>query len=178
MSAQLFNFMAIEQSIVKRLEYVTQNDNAGLRAWCRKVGTAQYLAMLQNEGKQVTPALYVLYQGKTVLESVGTRNSSNYRWAVVLAVQNAADQKKTDNLNQMAGLYLAQVQAALLGFTPEGAINPLKEVTPPPPYYSSGFAFFPLFFETQVTVSSKWGSATGVASHTNRDVLTDKVSNY
>lgn len=176
----LFNFMQIEAEIVKRLEFVTQNDvqngTQSIPAWCKKVGTLQYVNFIQ-EAKQVTPALYVVYQGKTVAAQ-GTRSMDAHRWAVVLAIKHAADQKSTDYLNNIAGLYLAQVQAAFKGFTPAGAVEMLKEVTPPAPYYNSGFAYFPLMFEAKVLQSSKFGSGIAKPSDTNRDVLTDRVNDY
>jgi hypothetical protein len=175
--SELFNFMKIESSIVERLEFVTQHDIAGIPAWCRKVGTTQYLAMVQ-ESKQVTPAIYVVYQGKTLLSAQGTKTREAHRWAVVLTIKNAADQTTTAALNSVAGLYLAQIQASLLGFTPEGAMEALTEVSPPPPYYSSGFAYFPLMFEARVLLSSKFGSGIARASDVKRDVLTNKVKDY
>lgn len=175
--SELFNFMRIEDALVKRLEFVTQNEHAGIGAWCKKVATAQYLSFVQ-EAKQITPAVYVVYQGKTILATQGSNTKESHRWAVVLAVKNAADQTTNSLLNGMAGLYLTQIQAALQGFIPEGAIDVLKEITPPSPYYGSGFAYFPLMFEAPVLISSKFGSGITKASNIKRGVLTDKATDY
>lgn len=160
---QPWNFLEAEKSICERLAFACTQEQNGIPAWCKKVVTRQVVAQMQEE-KQVVPALYVIYAGEVVQDTSRTQTLEAHRFYVVLAVKNAADQRTAGLLNTEAGIYLPRVKSALKDFTPQGTTGALKQVTPPAPYYSSGFAYFPLMFEAQVLFSVAFGP--GVAPAT------------
>lgn len=162
-----WNFLEAEKSICERLEFACMQEQNGIPAWCTKVATRQEMTQI-IEGKQVTPALYVIYAGEVVQDSSRTQTLEAHRFYVVLTVKNAADQRTAGMLHTAAGIYLPRVKSALKDFTPQGTTGPLKQVTPPAPYYSSGFAYFPLMFEAQVLFSTTFGPGVAPATPTNQ----------
>lgn len=140
------NFLAAQPGIVQRIVDTAQ---AGGTAWARKVGTRKDLAAVAEE-MQVTPAVYVVYDGFAVLpESDEYTLSLSHRWLVVLAMGNAASQSEALQLDQAAGPLIANLLVALHGHLPAGTTQPLVASTPPRPYYSeSRFAYYPLLFTT------------------------------
>lgn len=141
-----WNFTVAETGIVARLKTATQ---AGPSAWCRAVGTRADLAVVAEE-MQVTPALYVVYDGFAVLAADEYSATLAHRWFVVLAVASAVTQRESAPRNQEAGPFMGDALAALHGYTPPDCKSALVPVTPPRPYYSGPkFAYFPLAFTTE-----------------------------
>ncbi len=141
-----WDFMVPEAGIVDRLKATTQT---GTGAWCRAVGTRAELAAVAEE-MQVTPALYVVYDGFVVLAADEFSATLAHRWFVVLAVASAAGQRESAPRNQAAGPFMAAVLTALHGYTPPGCKAPLVPTTPPRPHFSEAkFAYYPLAFSTE-----------------------------
>ena len=140
------NFLAAQPGIVQRIKDVAQAPGT---AWARLVGTRKDLAAVAEE-MQVTPAVYVVYDGFAVLpESDEFTLALSHRWLVVLAVGHAASQTEALQLDQTAGPLIASLLVALHGHRPAGAAQPLVASTPPRPYYSDArFAYYPLLFTT------------------------------
>lgn len=142
--AEPWNFLAAEPGIVARVEQLAQAPGA---AWARLVGTRKHLADVAEE-MQVTPAVYVVYDGFAVLPgSDEALLQLSHRWLVILALGHAGSQRDADRLNQAAGPYLGQLLMGLHGYLPQGTHEPLQASTPPRPYYSPArFAYYPLLF--------------------------------
>lgn len=144
-----WNFLAAQPAIVQRIKDTAQAPGT---AWARVVGTRKDLAAVAEE-MQVTPAVYVVYDGFVVLpESDETLLSLTHRWLVVLALGNAASQAEAEQLDQAAGPLLANLLEVLHGHRLVGTAQPLVATTPPKPYYSPArFAYYPLLFTTGST---------------------------
>lgn len=140
-----WNFHAAQVGIVERIKAFAQT---GPDAWARAVGTRKELAAVAEE-MQVTPAVYVVYDGFAVLAADEFSASLSHRWLVVLALGTAASQKEAEPLDQLAGPYIGQLIEHLHGYTPPQCVQPLVLATPPRPYYSPArFAYYPLLFIT------------------------------
>ncbi|MDR1889647.1 MAG: hypothetical protein LBQ81_09770 [Zoogloeaceae bacterium] len=106
-----------------------------------------------KEVAQVAPALHVLLQGYTPLE---TLPGGDVRWAetwnVVAVVKHAARQGRAGSQAEAAEPILREVMAALSGWHPgyPAANGPLKAVSGFFPGFSAGYAYFPLAFLAQV----------------------------
>lgn len=142
MSLPDWDFSETEAGIVAWLKARTQS---GPGAWAREIGTRKELAAVAEE-MQVTPAVYVVYQGFRVVTATEDSFELAHRWFVVLAVATAASQREAAPINDLAGRYVSQL-LNLNGQVMPGAGSPLLITTPPPPYYSPArFAYFPLAF--------------------------------
>ena len=157
MSGLDLNLLAAETAIVDRLKAATQT---GPDAWCRKVGTRDYLATVAEES-QDAPAVYLVYDGPVVFEADEQRASMGHRWLAVVAVATAALAREAAPRNQMAGPYMGSVLAALHGFLPPAHTHALVPITPPRPFYSDGgkFAYYPLAFVGRAMFSKRFGMA-------------------
>ncbi|EFI60749.1 MULTISPECIES: hypothetical protein [Comamonas] len=144
-----WNFLEAQTGIVDRIKVATQpSDGSG---WARLVGTRKELSAVAEE-MQVTPAVYVVYDGFAVLAGSDEYSLQlSHRWLVVLAIGNAASQREAAALDQEAGPHLGELIKALHGYKPPQCNSPLVMSTPPRPFYSPAkFAYYPLLF----TVSS------------------------
>ncbi|WP_343590121.1 hypothetical protein [Paracidovorax wautersii] len=144
MSAAPWNPLAAETGIVAQVQAIAQAPGT---AWARLVGTRKHLADVAEE-MQVTPAVYVVYDGFAVLPSSDEFTLQlSHRWLVVLALGHAASQREAAQLNQAAGPYMGQLLIGLNGHQVPGCPERLVAATPPRPYYSPArFAYFPLLF--------------------------------
>lgn len=158
-----WNFHAAEAGIVDRLKAATQ---AGPGAWARAVETRDVLATVAEE-MQVTPAIYVVYDGFVVLEADEQRALIAHRWLAVVAIGNATQGREAAPRNQESGPYVAAVIAALHGYRPPGSTTALVPATPPRPYYSEAkFAYYPVAFTTNVLHSTRRGPMLGTPGST------------
>lgn len=163
MSALGWNFHAAETAIVDRIKAAAQS---GPGAWARAVETRDKLATVAEE-MQTVPAVYVVYDGYTVLEADEQRALLSHRWLVIVVVGNATQGRESSPRNQEAGPYVAAVLAALHGYRPPGSTTALVAATPPRPYYSEAkFAYFPVAFTTNVIHSSRRGPLLGTPGQT------------
>ncbi len=151
------NFHAAEASIVAALQAALQS---GDDRWARLVGTRKDLAATAEE-MQMAPAVYVVYDGYTVLSASSFEAVLAHRWLVVIAVASAAQTREAAPLNTEAGPYVWDVVSALHGVTPAGASSPLVPATPPRPYYSDAkFAYYPVAFTNEVRHTIRQGVLT------------------
>ncbi len=138
--------MLAEQAIVAQLKATVQS---GADAWARAVGTRTDAAAVTEE-MQLAPAVYVVYDGFSVLSASEFDATLGHRWLVVIAVANAAAGPEAAPRNQEAGPYTRDVLAALHGFLPAECRSALVPVTPPRPFFSPAkFAYYPLAFVTE-----------------------------
>ncbi len=151
------NLLAAEAAIVQRLQQATQQ---GPDAWCRQIGTRDYLATVAEE-MQVAPALYVVYDGLVVFDADEQRASVGHRWLVVIAVKNASQPREAAPRNDEGGRFMGAVLAALHGLVLPAHTHGLVPITPPRPYYSAGgqFAYYPLAFLARAHFSQRFGLA-------------------
>lgn len=156
------NLLSAEAGIVQRLQQATQQ---GPAAWCRKVGTRDYLASVAEE-MQDAPALYVVYDGLVVFDADEQRASLGHRWLVVVAVKNASQPREAAPRNEEGGGFMGAVLAALHGLLLPAHTHGLVPTTPPRPYYSPGgqFAYYPLAFIARALFSQRFGIAGAIAT--------------
>lgn len=140
-----WNFLAAQVGIVDRIKAISQPEDGS--GWARLVGSRKELAAVAEE-MQVTPAVYVVYDGFAVLPSTDEYSLAlSHRWLVVLAIGNAASQREAEVLDQEAGPLIGALIQSLHGYTPPQCTSPLVSSTPPRPYYSPAkFAYYPLLF--------------------------------
>jgi|GEM_PF-2013107 len=149
-----WNFYESELDIVARLKAAIQS---GPGAWARIVGTRDDLDTV-TEDQQVTPGVYVIYQGFQVVDAKEQRATLRHRWAVVLSVSLAgAKGRESSPRNQVAGKFLPAILQALHGYTPLGATTPLIPITPPAARPSGRFSYYPLAFTSDTNYSTKQG---------------------
>ncbi|MCA0240169.1 MAG: hypothetical protein LCI02_04860 [Proteobacteria bacterium] len=151
------NLLAAESGIVQRLQQATQT---GPDAWCRKIGTRDYLATVAEE-MQIAPAVYVVYDGPMVYDADEQRANLAHRWLAVIAVASAEQPREAAPRNAEGGRYMAAVWQALHGLLLPGHTHGLIPTTPPRPYYSPGgrFAYYPLAFLARAHFSTRFGLA-------------------
>ncbi|MBE2242390.1 MAG: hypothetical protein IAE86_06530 [Burkholderiaceae bacterium] len=151
------HLLAAEAGIVQALQRATQQ---GADAWCRKIGTRDYLATVAEE-MQDAPALYVVFDGLVIFDADEQRANLGYRWLVVVAVKTAAQPREAAPRNDEGGRYMAAVHVALHGLLLPAHTHGLVPTTPPRPYYSPGgsFAYYPLAFIARAHFSKRFGFA-------------------
>lgn len=105
-----------------------------------------------------TPSGFVYWYAEKVDESAdgraagGASQLSTFSWAVVLMVRNAS-QVKPDARTAAAGPVLSQVHKALSGWTPEGALRPLRRANGPrPDFKPGGTSLFPQTFSVTLAL--------------------------
>lgn len=154
---QDLNLLAGEAAIKQRLVEATQT---GPNAWCRMVGTRDFLATVAEE-MQTAPAIYIVYDGLVVFDADEQRANLGHRWLVVIAVESAQTPKESAPRNELGGVYMARVLAALHGLQLPGCTHGLVPAQPPRPYYapSGRFAYFPLAFTARAHFSTRFGLA-------------------
>jgi len=151
------NLLAAEGAIKQRLVETTQQ---GDDAWCRVIGTRDYLATVAEE-MQVAPAIYIVYDGVVVFDADEQRSNLGHRWLVVVAVETAQQPREAAPRNELGGLYMAAVLKALHGLLIDGHTQGLIPTQPPRPYYSptGRFAYYPLAFVARAHFSTRFGLA-------------------
>lgn len=151
------NLLAAEAAIVQRLEQATQQ---GPDAWCRVIGTRDYLATVAEE-MQTAPAIYVVYDGLVVYDADEQRASLGHRWLVVIAVETAQAPREAAPRNELGGERMHQVLSALHGLQVPGHTHGLVPAQPPRPYYSptGRYAYYPLAFVARALSSQRFGLA-------------------
>lgn len=140
------DYLAAEELIITRLGPSGKNVT-------RHILSATDLAGV-DEQKQLTPAVFVLYDGDRLGDSAG-RNSGQMiyqKWLLIVAVRNVKGQKTGKGARDEAGPIITKVLDAMLGWSPGTDYQPMQRVVAPRPGYSpGGYAYFPLAFETRVT---------------------------
>lgn len=145
MAAADWDFTVPEAGIVAWVKAKTQQ---GPGAWCRAVSTRKDLAAVAEEA-QLSPAVWVVYDGFVVVSANEHVATLAHRWFVILSMSSAASQAEAAPLNDAAGPLLRQL-FGLFGYVPPGCSTPLVPATPPRPYFSPArFAYYPLAFVTQ-----------------------------
>lgn len=160
-----WDFATAEASIVDQLKAQCQS---GPSAWARLVGTRANLAEVAEE-MQLTPAIYLVYDGFVVLSADPQRANLAHRWLAIVAIANAVQGRDSAPRDAEGGPYQAAVFRALHGFMPAGSTEALTPATPPRPYYSEArFAYYPVAFTSLVHHSTRWGAGVarrGVEAH-------------
>lgn len=110
----VYTFADIEEAIVERLKWATQNDHGTLKAWCRKVGNTYD----QEAIGQTAPAIYLNYEGFSVLDKNHLQTMEGHRWLIALVIKDAGAQRYSAKFNKQIGIYQHQIKAALKGFMP------------------------------------------------------------
>jgi phage gp37-like protein len=104
------------------------------------------------ELRQKAPAVWVVYDGYTVGDSVAHGGVQQVRqeWFVVVAAKSARKNGEVDAARDAAALLCEQVLAALLGFHLGGG-RYLQLGPAPGPEYDAGYCHVPLAFSNAAT---------------------------
>lgn len=104
------------------------------------------------------PSGFIYWFGEKVDESPdgragsGASQLSTFSWAVVLMVRSAS-QVKADARVAIAGPVLSRIHRALSGWTPEGALRPLRRTNGPRPSFEpGGTSLFPQTFSVTLAL--------------------------
>lgn len=118
------------------------------------VASVHALAELSMDGisGRRLPAVFVAADGYRVLEAQAARARVAVRWLVVVAVASAARVREGDAARAAAGDIARAVFAALLGWQPSPAWQPMLPVEAPRPEYDKGTLLWPLAFETAALI--------------------------
>lgn len=105
-----------------------------------------------TKGKQLAPAVYVIYAGGSVPESRpdGLAARIGQRWLTVVSARHVGDVVGGGPARDAAGALADQVLDALMGWQPPGTTQPLRLADLPDPGYVTGFQLVPLAFSTEL----------------------------
>jgi len=104
------------------------------------------------ERSQVTPAVFVVYDGEDVADQVSNGKTvlESQRFVIVLAVRNASDTLGGSGAAEDAMAIRTAIYAALSGWVPGPAHRPMTRARSGyRPHYTPGFAYLPVAFETK-----------------------------
>ena len=104
------------------------------------------------ERSQVTPAVFVLYDGEDPADqaSNGKKVLEDQRFVIVLAIRNASDTLGGSGAAEDARVLRAGIYAALSGWVPGPEHRPMTRARSGyRPHYTPGFAYLPTAFETK-----------------------------
>lgn len=131
------DFMALESRLVELVRAAT----AGMSPAVHVLTAADLSDVLESQ--QQTPAIHVIYGGYQITEDLGTTLILDHTWYVVAAVRNVAAVRTGHAARRDAGALAARVMRALAGAAVQGAIKPLKLISPPMAHYQGGFQYLP-----------------------------------
>lgn len=142
------SFLSLEAALVDRLKAKLSSEVTVL--------TAADLSSVA-EGSQPTPAVHVVVPGFRVLEVRPDGHAARVQVTalVVVAVRNVRGVRGGDGAKNAADPLIDGVQAALMGFKPEGFATPLALQTPPNSGFSAGFMYVPLAFNCEQALNPK-----------------------
>ncbi len=108
------------------------------------------LADLNAEKARPTPCAYVVYDGAQVAQTnaAGTEAKIVARWLVALAVKNVGKAVDGAAVREDARALADAVLAALMGWRPDPAHQPLVLTDLPRPETVAGLIYLPLVFTT------------------------------
>ncbi|MBB3231706.1 phage tail terminator protein [Halomonas stenophila] len=133
------DYLAAEPAIIARLESELQGVT---------ILTAPDLAGVA-QGRQVTPAVIVLYAGDQVpggdAVDQGDYHRITQRWMTVVSVRSAKGQHSGEGVREAAGPLITKVIQALGGWKPaKGFGRMVRESAPRPAFTPGGYGYFPL----------------------------------
>jgi hypothetical protein len=104
-----------------------------------------------------SPSVSVIWVDERVGESAGRGKAApvNQQWLVVFSIHDASAQlQDTESIREKAEPFIEQLLEALMGWNPGiPGFRPLERINAGvPPGSSSGFAYFPFLFESQMLV--------------------------
>ncbi len=136
------SFLSLESALVDRLKATLPSDVHVL--------TAADLAGVA-EGSQPTPAVHVVYGGYRVVEANSGFSTIEQTWYAVVTVRNVRGVKSGAGARNEADALLDAVYAALAAYKPPNA-RPLAITNAPKPQTTAGFMYFPLAFNSTITM--------------------------
>lgn len=141
-------FTDMEQAIADRLKDASALSDV-------TVMTAADLASV-TEDRQPTPAVHVIYQNYSVLETRpdGKAASIQQSWLVVCAAKDVRNMRSGEASRLASGELAEKVLPELMGWQSENAAGPLMLSTPPQPAYSKGITYLPLAFTVKTVIKA------------------------
>lgn len=150
--AELQSFLALEPELMARLR--ERLDAAGLPK-VHVLGAADLAGV--TEEKQIVPAVHLVYQGHSVLESRadGTAARIGQTWLAVVATRNTRTVKTGAAARAEAGPLALLVARALMGWQPPSAAKRLHLVQGPGAGFNAGFAYLPLAVQAEILIKTE-----------------------
>lgn len=141
-------FFALEDHIVRRL----QAKVPGVRA----VRAARDLADLK-ETAQGSPELHVIFGSYSVPQSTagGVQATVRQTWYIVCAVRHAGQRDPGALLRAEADPIINAVLKSMTGWRADLGVTRFNLAPAPPPAYSPSYAYFPLAFTTELSVTGQ-----------------------
>lgn len=142
------SFLDVEEAVVTHLQGRINEAQAPARVF-----TAAQLAHIE-ERAQITPAIYVLFDGYTPTQEVGQGRVQQIEqtWSIVIAVRNAYGAETGAGVRREASFYLDLALSALCGFKAAPEFSGMALADGPGPNFAEGYGYFPLTFKTRVVV--------------------------
>ena len=147
--AELQSFLALEGELTTRLR--EQLAAAGLPK-VHVLGAADLAGV--TEEKQLVPAVHLVFQDYSVLESRadGTAARIGQTWLAVVTTRNTRALKTGAAARAEAGPLALLVARALMGWQPPSAAKRLQLVQGPGMGFNAGFAYLPLAVQTEILI--------------------------
>jgi hypothetical protein len=141
-------FTDIEQAIADKLNDAPELTDVTIM-------TAADLASV-TEDRQPTPAVHVIYQNYSVLETRpdGKAASIQQSWLVVCTAKDVRNIRSGEASRLAAGELAERVLPELMGWQAPKAAGPLVLSTPPQPAYAKGITYLPLAFTVKTVIKT------------------------
>jgi hypothetical protein len=110
-------------------------------------------ASIQGMPKQYNYSIYIIPDEIEIDEQRRNQVALSETVFVVTVVRHAGSQITGTDSRLEAGPILVKVIRALLGWTPDGACEPLRMTNAPRPEFDAGFGFYPLAFKTRYIIT-------------------------
>ena len=142
------NFLSAEQLIIDRLESQLSKPT--------KVMSVMDISTIKDLS-QFAPVVYITYDGMSdqSKSNTGAAQKVLQRWSVVTAVRGMNQSHTGFDARTEAGKILDEVLTSLLGYQLSPKHFYFRLVDAPGAFYDGGFVFFPLIFETYITLVGK-----------------------
>lgn len=140
------NLLALEPALVARLREALPASDATIR-------TAEDSEAILKGGARA-PSIYVIYAGGQPVEALDAKRKPypvrvRQDWLIVAAARNVASPEGWPG-RAGAGALAGAALAALLGWTPEGALRPLQLIAMPDPGLVAGAQLCPFVLSTEI----------------------------
>lgn len=163
----IYTFTDVEQAIVQRLEWATQQQHGVLAPWCKKIRCAYNIEGALSDIEEDSPAIYLVYEGFSVLDKNPSQTLDAHRWLILLLIKSDIAQRNDASFYQKIGIYQHQIKSALKNFVSQGASQPLVEITPVPVKYEGGHVHYFFRYEARCLYSKDFGVGASVPTKLN-----------
>ena len=163
----IYTFMDVEQAVIQQLEWATQQQHDDLAPWCKKIRCAYNIESALSDIEEDSPAIYLVYEGFSVLDKNPSQTLDAHRWLIILLIKSDIELRNEAFFNQKIGIYQHQIKSALKNFVPQGVSQSLVEITPVPVKYEGGYVHYFFRYEARCLYSKDFGVGACVLTKLN-----------